>query len=67
MRLDARRPLVVQEWPTTLEILGERIGSEGDVPGARRLYLRAAEVWRALGRPEEASRCEGALQGLATP
>lgn len=67
MRLDARRPLVVQEWPTTLEILGERIGSEGDVPRARQLYLRAAEVWRALGRPEEASRCEGALQGLSTP
>jgi tetratricopeptide (TPR) repeat protein len=57
LRIDAHRPLVVREWPVILEDVAAHLSHEGDAPRARVLRERAAQIWTALGRPEDAARC----------
>ncbi len=62
LRIDANRPLVVQEWPMILEEIASHFVADGEPHRARPLVERAAEIWTALARPEEATRC---LAGLS--
>ena len=58
LRIDATRPLVVQEWPVILEEVARQLAAAGDAARSRRLFERAAEVWSALGRADDAERCQ---------
>ncbi|MCK6571858.1 protein kinase [Myxococcota bacterium] len=57
LRIDANRPLVVREWPVILEDVAAHLVAEGEPHRARALRERAAQIWTALGRPEDAARC----------
>ena len=64
LRIDANRPLVVQEWPMILEEIASHFVSDGESHRARPLIERAAQIWTALARPDDAARCESALATL---
>jgi serine/threonine protein kinase/tetratricopeptide (TPR) repeat protein len=57
LRFDAHRPLVVREWPMILEDVAAHLVAEGEPHRARALRERAAQIWTALGRPDDAARC----------
>ena len=67
LRIDAHRPLVVQEWPVILEEIAAKVVAEGEVHKARPLYERAAQIWTALARPEDAARCMAILTTARPP
>jgi len=64
LRTDLRRPLVVAEWPRSLEEIAEGVARDGDATRATRLLARAEEVWTALRRPKDAARCRRLVAAL---
>ncbi len=64
LRIDAQRPLIVNEWPKVLEEAAEGHAAEQHNARAKELLLRAAEVWTALRQEDRAQRARRWAAGL---